>query len=275
MVSRREQTLSYAILLAFSLIAVWPVLAVVLLAFNPPGTLVSSVGLPVVWSLESFSKAWTEAGVGQSLLNSFIVAISVVVAAIVLSIMTGYAFGTMRFRGMNVLFFYVLVGIIVPYEATVIPLYYDFRLLHLTDTYLAMILPQIAFSVSFGTFWMRAFFRGFPRELIEAARCDGANAWQILWRIIVPTAGPAIMALAAILFIWTWNELLLAIVMIQNPDLQMAPAALAFFAGAQRTQDLPVVAAAAVLVALPVVAIYAILQRRYIEGVVAGAVTGQ
>jgi raffinose/stachyose/melibiose transport system permease protein len=274
MVSRREQVLSYTILIFFCLVALWPLVAIVLLAFNAPGTLVSGAAIPSVWTFDSFVKAWTDAAVGPALFNSFVVAFSVVTAAIVLSILTGYAFGTMRFRGQTALFYYFLIGIIVPYEATVIPLYYDFRVIHLTDTYLAMILPQIAFSVSFGTFWMRAFFKGFPRELIEAARTDGANAWQILWQIIVPNAGPSILALAAILFIWTWNELLLAIVMIQNPALQMAPAALAYFAGAQRTQDLPVVAAAAVLTALPVVAMYTILQRRYIEGVVAGAIVG-
>lgn len=274
MVSRREQVLSYAILIVFSFIALWPVVAIVLLAFNAPGTLVSGVGVPNQWSLDSFAAAWTDGGVGPALFNSFVVAGSVVAIAVVLSILTGYAFGTMRFRGQSALFYYFLVGIIVPYEATVIPLYYDFRVLHLTDTYLSLILPQIAFSLSFGTFWMRSFFRGFPGELIEAARVDGASSWAILWRVVLPTAGPALLALAAILFIWTWNELLLAIVMIQTPSLQMAPASLAFFAGLQRTQDLPVVAAAAVLVASPVVLIYAMLQRRYIEGVVAGALVG-
>ena len=274
MVSRREQVGAYGILFLFAFIAVWPVLAIVLLAFNGPGTLVNGVGLPAHWTLDSFFAAWTDGGVGPALFNSFVVAISVVGIAVVFSIFTGYAFGTMRFRGQGLLFYYFLIGIVVPYEATVIPLYFDFRLLHLTDTYLALILPQIAFSLSFGTFWLRSFFRGFPTELIEAARVDGASTWQVLWQVVLPTAGPSVLALSAILFIWTWNELLLAIVMIQDPSMQMAPASLAFFAGLQRTQDLPVVAAAAVLVALPVVLIYAVLQRRYIEGVVAGALVG-
>src|SRR5438876_2195429 len=147
MVSRREQTLSYAILIIFSFVALWPLVAIVLLAFNAPGTLVSGVGFPNQWSLASFAAAWTDGGVGPALLNSFIVAGSVVAIAVVLSVLTGYAFGTMRFRGQGALFYYFLIGIIVPYEATVIPLYYDFRVLHLTDTYLAMILPQIAFSL--------------------------------------------------------------------------------------------------------------------------------
>ena len=165
MVSRREQVGSYVILFVFSFLAVWPVLAIILLAFNGPGTLVNGVGLPTNWTLDSFEAAWNGGGVGPALFNSFVVAVSVVAIAVVLSILTGYAFGTMRFRGQSAIFYYFLIGIIVPYEATVIPLYYDFRVLHLTDTYLAMILPQIAFSLSFGTFWMRSFFRGFPGEL--------------------------------------------------------------------------------------------------------------
>ena len=275
MISRRQRSISYAILLAFSVIAVWPIVAIVLLAFNKPGTLTYGLGLPAQWSLDSFAKAWTEGGIGPAMFHSFIVASAVVILALVLSLMTGYAFGTMKFRGREPLFYFLLLGIMIPYQATIIPLYYDFQFIHLTNTYLALILPQMAFSVPFGTFWMRAYFRGFPKELLEAARIDGANVWQVLWRVAVPNAGPAALALSLILFIWTWNDLLIAIVMIQNPDMQMAPAVLAFFAGAQRGPELPTVAAAAVLVALPIVAIYSLLQRRYIEGVVAGAVTGE
>jgi raffinose/stachyose/melibiose transport system permease protein len=275
MFSRRDRALSYGILIAFSVVAVWPILAVVLLAFNRPGALTYGLGLPAQWSLDSFAKAWTEGGIGPAMLHSFIVAFAVVALAVLLSLMAGYAFGTMRFRGREPLFYLLLLGIMIPYQATIIPLYYDFRFIHLTDTYFALILPQMAFSVPFGTFWMRAFFRGFPKQLLDAARIDGANTWDILWRVIAPNAGPAALALALILFIWTWNDLLIAIVMIQNPDMQMAPAVLAFFAGAQRGPELPTVAAAAVFVALPIVAIYALLQRRYIEGVVAGAVTGE
>jgi raffinose/stachyose/melibiose transport system permease protein len=274
MISRREQTASYVILFVFSAIAVWPIVAIVLLAFNPPGTLTSGVALPKVWSLDSFAKAWNEGGFGPALANSFIVAFAVVFLAVLMSMLAAYAFGTMRFRGSRALFYYLLIGIMIPYQATIVPLYFDLRTVHLTNTYWALILPQAAFSVSFGTFWMRAFFRNYPTEIIEAARTDGANTWQILWRVIAPSTAPAVLALSLILFIWTWNDLMIAIVMIQNPSLQMAPQALAFFAGAERGPQLPVVAAAAILVALPVILMYVVLQRRYVEGVVAGAING-
>src|SRR4051812_1563488 len=98
MIARREQVGAYAILFIFTFVAVWPVLAIVLLAFNAPGTLVSGVGLPARWTLDSFFAAWADGGVGRALFNSFVVAVSVVAIAVVLSILTGYAFGTMRFR---------------------------------------------------------------------------------------------------------------------------------------------------------------------------------
>ncbi len=274
MTKRLEQIISYGILTLFSFIAIWPLVSIILLAFNNPGTLVSGLQFPRPFSMASFIKAWTEGGLNNALFSSFVVAVVVVVASVLASLMTGYVFGTMEFRGSSLLFYYFMIGIIVPYEATVIPLFYQFHNLNLINTYWAMILPQTAFSISFGTFWMRAFFRSFPKELIDAGRTDGAGLWTVLWRVIVPNTGPSVLALSAILFIWTWNELLLAIVMIQKPALRMAPAALSLFAGVQRTADLPVVAAATVLVALPVLIIYLILQRRFIEGVVAGALTG-
>ncbi len=105
-----------------------------------------------------------------------IVAVVVVSVSAVLSILSGYAFGMMRFRGATVLFYVFLLGLMVPMEAMIVPLYYDFRDLGLTDTYWGLILPQIGTSVAFGTFWMRAFFRGVPRSLVEAARIDGASS---------------------------------------------------------------------------------------------------
>ena len=142
----------------------------------------------------------------------------------------------------------------------------------LTNTYWALILPQIGLSVPFGTFWMRAFFRSTPRSLIEAARVDGASTFTILIRVLLPQAKPALLTLSALIFMYTWNEFLLALVMIQDPDKQTAPLGLSFFATATRAGDPTAVAAAAVIVALPVIVVYVILQRHFIRGITAGAV---
>lgn len=276
MVSRREQLFSHALLYIFAIFAVYPFVSTILVAFNAPGVPTTGLALPNPWSLDSFVAAWTDqyAGIGRSLVNSGILAIAVVPLSVFLSILTGYAFGVMRFRGSRVLFWLFLVGLVVPYEATIIPLYFQFRAFGLLDSYWAMILPDIGGSMAFGTFWMTAFFRSFPRELIDSARTDGANRWQVLWRVIVPTAGSPIFALATILFIWTWNNLLLAIVMITDPALQMAPAALNYFVGMQFGSSYQMTSAAAIIVALPVVLTYYLLQRRYGADVLAGSLKG-
>ena len=165
-----------------------------------------------------------------------------------LSILSGYAFGLMRFRGSQVLFYVFLLGLMVPIEAMIVPLYYDLRDLGLTDTYWALILPQIGASVAFGTFWMRAFFRGVPRSLVEAARIDGASSWFTLWRVLLPLARPAVLTMTVLLFMWTWNEFLLALVMVSDEGLRTAPLGLSFFQG-RNTSNLTLLAAGAVIVA--------------------------
>ncbi|HYI18377.1 MAG TPA: carbohydrate ABC transporter permease [Solirubrobacteraceae bacterium] len=271
--ARREQLLSYAILGVFSVIALYPIVSIVLLALHERSDLVTGLSIPDSIDLGTFRDAWTEGDFGRGLMNSFIVAGTVAVATAALSTLAGYAFGTMRFRGSDTIFYLLLVGLIFPYEATVIPLYYVFRDAGLTDSRWALILPQIGLSVPFGIFWMRAFFRSTPPALVEASRLDGASSFVTLWRVLLPQAWPAITTMVVLVFMWTWNEFLLALVMIQSDELRTAPLGLALFAGANRgSQDVTLTAAAAVLVALPVVIVYVFLQRSFIRGMFAGAV---
>jgi raffinose/stachyose/melibiose transport system permease protein len=269
---RREQLLSYAVLGVFAVIALYPVLSIVLLAMHKRSDLVTGFAIPDSLNFGTFKDAWELGGFDRGLLNSFIVAATVSVVSAVLSTLAGYAFGAMRFRGSDALFYLLLLGLIFPYEATVIPLYYVFKDAGLTDSYWALILPQIGLSVPFGTFWMRAFFRSTPGSLVEASRLDGASSFATLWRVLLPQAWPAITTMIVLVFMWTWNEFLLALVMIQSDALRTAPLGLALFAGANRSQDPTLTAAAAVLVALPVVIVYVFLQRSFIRGMFAGAV---
>ncbi len=272
MTKRTELIITYVLLVIFSFFAIYPIFSIFLLSLNQPNTLVIGTKLPNPISLQSYIAAWIRGGFGRSIMNSMIVAVSVVALATFLSIMIAYSLGKMNFPGRTFIYYYFIIGIIVPYQATIIPLYYQFKNLGLINTYWAFILPQTAGSIAFGAFWLRGFFLTFPDELVDAGRVDGAGPWTILWRVIVPSAGPAILAIAAILFIWTWNDLFIAIVMGQSHDMLMAPASLAFFAGTVKGEDLPIIAAAAVLTAIPVVLIYIFLQRQYIEGIVAGSI---
>jgi raffinose/stachyose/melibiose transport system permease protein len=270
--SRREQVLSYAVLAAFAVLALYPILSIILLALHRRSDLVTGFAIPDHLSLDTFREAWNLGGFSSGLRNSLIVAAAVSLATAVLSTLAGYAFGTMRFRGSNALFYVLLIGLIFPYEATVIPLYYVFRDVGLTDSLWALILPQIGLSVPFGTFWMRAFFRSTPGALVEASRLDGASSFATLVRVLLPQAWPAITTMVVLVFMWTWNEFLLALVMIQSDSLRTAPLDLAIFAGTNRYSDPTLTAAAAVLVALPIVLVYVFLQRSFIRGMFAGSV---
>ena len=272
MTSRTEQTLGYVILGLFSLFALAPILGILVTAFQDPDG-GAAFGTIDGFHLSNFKAAWEQGSFGSYLKSSVIVAVCVVFFATIFSILSGYAFGLMRFRGSTVLFYVFLLGLMVPTEAIIVPLYYDFRDLGLTNTYAGLILPQIATSVSFGTYWMRTYFRTVPPSLVEAARLDGASSWFTLWRVLLPLARPAVLTMCVLLFMWTWNEFLLALVLVSDEGLRTAPLGLSFFQG-RNTSDLTLMAAASVIVALPVVILYVFLQRHFIRGMLAGAVKG-
>jgi raffinose/stachyose/melibiose transport system permease protein len=272
MTSRAEQTMGYVVLGVFSLIALFPIAGIVFTALQDPHS-GAAFGSFDGLHFGNFKAAWEDANFGQYLKSSVIVAVAVVAIAVLFSVLSGYAFGLMRFRGQTVLFYVFLLGLMVPMEAIIVPLYYDMRDLHLTNTYWGLILPQVATSCAFGTYWMRTYFRSVPRSLVEAARIDGASPWFTLWRVLFPLARPAVLTMTVLLFMWTWNEFLLALVMVSDDNLRTAPLGLSFFQG-RNTSDLTLMSAGSVIVALPVVIVYVFLQRHFIRGMLAGAVKG-
>jgi raffinose/stachyose/melibiose transport system permease protein len=264
--------LTYVVLTLFLLLAVGPLLIIALSAFKSAEEIAQNIfGLPQTWTLANFTAAWSGARFDAYFRSSVVVAVPVVLVSSFLSILTGYAFGQMRFLGSAALFALFLIGIMVPGEAVIIPIYYNLRQMGLIDTYWAMILPDIAFSVAFGTLWMRGFFSSVPRELIDAATVDGSTSWQTLWRILVPNAVPAILTMGILFFIWTWNDFLLPLVVVSRDDLRTLPLGLTFFQG-RYSSDLPLLAAGATMVALPTIVVYVLMQRHFIRGLTSGAV---
>lgn len=263
---------TYGVLSLFLVIAVAPFLLIALSAMKSATEIADNIfGLPQVWSFTNFAQAWGQARFDAYFRSSVIVVVPVVIISSFLSILTGYAFGQMRFPGAGPLFALFLLGIMVPGEAVIIPIYYNLREMKLIDTYWAMILPDIAFSVSFGTLWMRGFFSTVPKELIDASTVDGSTSWQTLWRILVPNAIPAVLTMGILFFIWTWNDFLLPLVVVTRDDLRTLPLGLAFFQG-RYSSDLPLMAAAATMVALPTIVVYILMQRHFIRGLTSGAV---
>jgi raffinose/stachyose/melibiose transport system permease protein len=271
--SRAQVTLNYLLIIVCSLVAVYPLVGVVLASLYPsgPASAPSGFALPPSFNWHNYVSAWEQGNFAASFTTSFVVAAVMVPASVGLSILGGFAFATMRFRGSKVIFYLFILGLIIPTEATIVPLYYDVRAMGLLDTYWALILLETSGELAFGIFWMRAAFLSAPRSLLEAARIDGASSWRTLWQILVPFARPAILTLTVLTFADSWNEFFLALVFTVNH--MTAPAGLASFSG-RYTTNIPLVSAGAVMVAVPIVIVFIIFQRQFLRGMLTGAVKG-
>lgn len=268
-----RSALSYIILTIFLIVALLPFIGIILTAFKSTTELASSpFALPSEWRWQNFVEAWNGARFSDYFISSVTVVVPVVVIATILSTMAGFGFGMFRFRGDNLLLLIILLGLMVPFEAVIIPLWQIMGDLRLRDTYWALILPQVALSFAFGTFWMRANFRNMPSEIIDAAVVDGCTTWDVLWRVLFPLSRPAILSLIVLLFMWTWNEFFLILVMASG-DLRTLPVGLALLRG-RYAADVPVMAAASIMVFLPVLIVYFFFQRSFIEGMISGALKG-
>jgi raffinose/stachyose/melibiose transport system permease protein len=268
---QREVVLNYSILGFFALMTVFPLLGLLSSAVGDQGGTAPEFGIPDTIHLSNFADAWTEGHFSTYIMSSLIVSTTATAVCCFVSILSGYAFATMDFRGRTFLFGLLVMGILIPSEAVIVPQYFELRSVGLTDTYLSLILPQTAGCLAFGTFWMRNFFRSVPAQLIDAAAVDGANSWQTLWRVLVPISRPAVLTMATLAFMWTWNEFLLALVMLTSESVRTAPLGLSLFRGAHVT-EYALLSASAMIVALPVVALYFFFQRHFIAGMLSGAI---
>jgi raffinose/stachyose/melibiose transport system permease protein len=273
MIGRSERRIGYAILLLGTFVAALPLCGVVLMALNSPSNVSGSLSLGGAHHFSNFSAVWQMAGFGGSLKASAIITVTTVAISLLVSVPAGFALATMRFRGRSVLFYLLLLGLLIPLEAMIVPLYFDLRRVGLVDNYWSVILPDSAFSVAFGSFWMRAFFLSTPRSLVEAARLDGASVLTTLRRVLLPLARPQMLTLAVLVFVWTWNDFLLPLVMLSGSNINTAPISLVFFQS-QHTTNYTYLAAAAIITVLPVVGVYVLLQRSFTRGMLSGAIKG-
>jgi raffinose/stachyose/melibiose transport system permease protein len=266
----QEKLIAHGLFIFGSIIVLYPFFSILFLALSEPGARISGFTIPTGVYFDNFLKAWTDGGFSLALWSSLIVVLGVVSITILCSIPAAYAFEKLSIKGAAPLFALLLIGLVLPYESLIIPLYYSMRKFGLDSTYWSLILPQIGLSIPFSIFWLRSSFRSIPVSLSEAAMLEGASKLTILIKILLPQIKPAILTLTVLLFMWTWNEFLLALIMIQEPEMRTAPLALSYFAGNKRYGDPAITAAAAIWVALPVLIVYIFLQRRFISGMVTG-----
>jgi raffinose/stachyose/melibiose transport system permease protein len=266
----------YPVLIALCVAALFmivPFLIVTVNAFKSPTEYAQNgpLSLPDGLYTQGVKDFWERVDFGQKLVNSVLISGSVAVLAVILSVLNAYAIGIGRIKGRTwVLAFFVLANML-PQEALVYPVYYLSKEVGLYDTRLSVIIVFTVIQAAFGTDLLSAVLGQFPREILEAARIDGANRWQVLWRIVVPVSRPTLGVLLVFFFIWTWNEFLLPLVMLISNDNQTVSVALGVLQG-QRLMDATMTNAAALLGVLPAIVFFLLFQRTLIRGVTAGAI---
>ncbi|WP_432505578.1 carbohydrate ABC transporter permease [Kineococcus arenarius] len=262
-----------ALLLAAMLFSVFPLLSMLSAALQPQGTVPSGLSWPSEPQWHNFADAWNVANITTLATSSAILVLGVVPAAALFATMAGYALGQLRIPGGGIFFLLLLLGLTLPFEVTIVPLYYQIREMGLLNTRLGLILPLIGLNMPFAVFWMRAHFLNVPAELSEASSLDGAGPWRAFRHIQVPLAAPALAALCLLMFLSTWNQFLLAIVLIDDPDKRTMAGALQNFVG-QYSTDVVLLNAGALLIMAPTIVVFLVFQRHFVKAMIAGAVKG-
>jgi raffinose/stachyose/melibiose transport system permease protein len=273
MLSRAERMASLAILVCAAIITLYPLAVLVTTALEPLGRGSGGISFSHPISLGALKYAWTTGHFSSYMLNTAVVTVTVMAVSAVAAVLAGYAIAIAKPRGARWLLYAAVFGFMLPVEALIVPWYYQFQSWGLVNTYWAMILPQLAQSAAFGTFWMYVAFRSMPRSLAESAVIDGASELTMLWRILVPNVAPAIRTMAALVFLWTWNAFLLPLVMVSKQSLYVVTVGLSSFQGAH-FNNYAALAAGSILAAVPVVVVYLFAQRSFIAGLFAGSLAG-
>ncbi|WP_159620309.1 carbohydrate ABC transporter permease [Ruania rhizosphaerae] len=264
---RRAWTISLTVAMAgIGLLMIFPIVWSVLTAFKPNAEAASASPtlFPQTWTLENFTAIWSAIPFAQLYGNTIIFAGSVMVLSLAFDTMAGYALARFDFRGKTAAFIAIIVMLMIPYQAVIIPLYDLVHSLGLGQTVAGMIVPRSANA--FGVFFMRQFFLALPKNLEEAARIDGANEWRIFTRVMLPLTTPALLTLGLFHFQFNWNDLLWPLVMSNTIDGATLPAGLALFAG-QHVVEYGLLMAGSVLALIPLILFFLLIQRTFVTGI--------
>ncbi len=259
-----KRALHYSILLLGTIIFLYPFLWMISATFKPELEIASFGLWPSQFTLSSYEQVFAKIPILRSLFNSLLVSLSITASVLFFGSMVGYSLSRLRFRGRNLMLMVILFTMMIPFQLTIIPLYILMVKLHWTDSYMALIAPGM--MSGFGVLLFRQFFQAIPQSLIDAARMDGLNDVQILFKIIWPLSRPVMITVGIITFMNTWNEVLWPLIVIRDRALMTMPQTVTIFAVSGMAEaQLGVKLAAATLLALPVIIAYAIFQRYFIE----------
>ncbi len=259
--------LLYIGLIVYAIVTLIPFLWALSASFKPLSEIVSGRGnfLPQQFTLTNYKQIFLQEPLFlRWLFNSVIIAVSVTILNLLFNSMAGYALARLRFRGRHFLFMLILAVLAVPAQITVIPTFLILKLLGWLNSYQGTIVPSMV-NATF-IFMMRQFFVNFPKEIEEAAALDGATQWEIFWRIVLPLAKPALAAQAVFVFMGSWNNFLLPMVVLFDPEMFTLPLGLNSFKG-QYISYWNYIMAASMVFTLPALIVYAFFNRYFIQGV--------
>jgi raffinose/stachyose/melibiose transport system permease protein len=269
--SKLERVLG-GVLIAFAAIfTLLPLLSMLSASLEPKDTTPLGLSFPTDPQWSNFSEALSGGHVLTLMKSSALIVILVLPFTILFATLAGYAIGKMKIRGNTVLFTFFLLGLTIPFESIIVPLYYQIDKLGLLNSQLALVFPLVALFMPFSIFWMRAHFMRLPNEISEAAKIDGASEFQEFRHIHFPLALPSISALTVIIFIWTWNQFILGVVLIDDPLKRTVAGALTFFQG-QYWISIPLISASALIIITPTIILFLIFQRKFISSLLQGAI---
>jgi raffinose/stachyose/melibiose transport system permease protein len=273
---RRRTPGAWALLVSLIVLAVVMLLPFVIIALNAvkaPADYSAHgpLSLPKNLYLQGLKDFWQRVDFGGKLFNSLLISGSVAVLALVLSVLNAYALGIGRVRGRVWIMVVFLLANTMPQEVLVYPLYFAAKKAGLYDTRLSVIIIFTVIQSAFGTYLLSSVLSTFPREMLEAARMDGAGRLRILWRIVVPITRPTLGVLFVFFFIWTWNEFFLPLIFLISNENQTVPVALGVLQG-EKMMDATMTSASALLGILPAVVFFLIFQRTLTRGITVGSV---
>ncbi len=241
-----------------------PLAVVALTSVTPVGTMATGFGIPNQLTVANYRAAWQQGNFPIAFANSTFVALAVTAAQILTSALAGYALARLRFRGRQAILLVILATLVIPFQLLVMPIFLILKWGHLLNTYSSLILPTAANG--FGIFLLRQFFSTIPIELEQAASLDGANRFQILWRIMLPLSRPALVTLFLFTFIGEWNDLFKPLIFTTRPELRTVQLALSEFQE-QFTNSWQLLMAAVGIATIPVVLLFLAGQQQFIQGI--------
>lgn len=270
-VSLSEKIGSRVVLILLVVFTLLPFVALLSVALSPANTLPSGISFFRELHWENFATAFELAKFPTLMLSSATLVIIVVPIVVLTSTMAAYGLTWLRAPFAGLIFLLFLLGLTIPTESLITPLYLTMQNLSLTNTVWSVALPLAALQTPFGIFWMRAHFLGMPGELEEAAQLDGSGPFRTFWQVQLPLARPAISTMLILSFLWTWNHFILTLVMIDDPSRRTVGGALAGFQGAYAT-DVVMLSAAALLMMVPTLLVFLIFQRQFSAALLQGSV---